>query len=217
MRRYRIREIVILLALSAIGAASISACQEGKDLDAWESRCNAIQPPEMVMDSIGVEPGWVVAEIGAGQGRYVVHMAARVGPEGKVFANDIDGRALDYLEKRCERDEIPNVVTIHGELTDPKLPPASCDMIYVINSYHHFDKPVELMRNALPALATGGIMVIIEHDPVKSPDSGSHSTAQEVLLEQMEEAGYELVHICTFLEIDNINIFRARAMEKDEE
>jgi ubiquinone/menaquinone biosynthesis C-methylase UbiE len=171
----------------------------------------------MVMDSIGVEPGWVVAEIGAGRGRYVVHMAERVGHEGKIFANDIDEGALAYLERRCERDEIPNVITIHGELTDPKLPPASCDMIYVINSYHHFDKPVELMRKALPALVPGGMMVIIEHDPVKSPDSGNHCTAQEVLLEQMEEAGYELVHIYTFLEKDNINIFRARSVEEAEE
>lgn len=166
------------------------------------------------MDAIGVEPGWIVAEIGAGRGRYVVHMADRVGPKGRILANDIDEGALDYLERRCERDDIQNVETILGELTDPKLPPASCDMIYVINSYHHFDEPVELLRNALPALKPGGILVIIEHDAEKAPDAEDHSTSQQALLGQMEEAGYELVRIETFLEMDNINIFKPRLKEE---
>ena len=217
MKRHKTREIIFFVAFITFGAVSISACQIGKGPDAWEARHNAMQPPERVMDAIGVEPGWTVAEIGAGRGRYVVHMAQRVGPEGKILANDIDKGALDYLEQRCERDGIPNVVTILGELTDPRLPRDSCDMIYVINSYHHFDEPVELMLNAIPALKPGGIMVIIEHDPEKAPDMGNHSTARDVLLGQMENAGYELVRIDTFLERDNINIFKVGSRDEMEE
>lgn len=217
MKRRKARELTIVFALLTLGAASFSACQEGIRSDAWEARHNAMQPPEKVMDAIGVKPGWTVAEIGAGRGRYVVHMAGRVGPEGKVLANDIDKDALDYLDLRCGRDSIPNVVTVLGDVTEPKLPPASCDMIYVINSYHHFDDPVELMRNALPALKPEGIMVIIEHDSDKAPDAEGHATQKDVLLGQMEEAGYELVRIETFLEIDNINIFKPRSGEGAEE
>lgn len=211
------KKIAIVFALIALGVASLLACQELRSSDAWEARHNKAQPPEKVMDAIGVEPGWIVAEIGAGRGRYVVHMARRVGPEGRILANDIDKGALDYVKQRCERDGIPNVVTILGELTDPKLPKGSCDMIYVINSYHHFDEPVELMLNAIPALKPGGIMVIIEHDPEKATDAGNHATAQDVLIGQMEKAGYELVRIDTFLEWDNINIFRVGSGDEMEE
>jgi ubiquinone/menaquinone biosynthesis C-methylase UbiE len=207
-------KILLIVTLIVLCVVSLPACQEMRSSDAWEARHNKAQPPGKVMDAIGVEPGWIVAEIGAGRGRYVVHMADRVGPKGKIMANDIDEGALDYLERRCERDDIPNVVTVLGELADPKLPPASCDMIYVINSYHHFEEPVELLRNALPALKQGGIMVIIEHDREKAPDAGDHSTSQEVLLNQMGEAGYELVRIETFLELDNINIFKPRMEEE---
>lgn len=209
MKRFKAAEIAVIVALVILGAVSFSACQEARDPDAWEARHNAAQPPDEVMDAIGVEPGWIVAEIGAGRGRYVVHMADRVGPKGKILANDIDEDALGYLERRCERDEIPNVITVLGDVTDPKLPPESCDMIYVINSYHHFDDPVELMRNALPALKPGAIMVIIEHDPEKLRDSEGHTTSKEALIEQMEGAGYELMRIETFLEGDNIYIFKA--------
>ena len=217
MDKRNILIIVIFFILAALGITSLLACQELRSSDAWEERHNKAQPPDKVMDAIGVEPGWIVAEIGAGRGRYVVHMAKRVGPEGKILANDIDKGSLDYLEQRRERDEIPNVAAILGELADPKLPEGACDMIYVINSYHHFDEPVELMRNALPALKPDGIMVIVEHDREKIPDAEDHSTSQEVLLAQMDEAGYDLIRIETFLEYDNINIFKAKAKDETAE
>ncbi|HEX9973035.1 MAG TPA: hypothetical protein VGD14_13275, partial [bacterium] len=76
------RNLSKLLLFSLFLVASlmvISLCQSQNDSDAWERRHNAYQPPEQVMDSLGVKPGMVIAEIGAGRGRYVVHMANRVG------------------------------------------------------------------------------------------------------------------------------------------
>jgi ubiquinone/menaquinone biosynthesis C-methylase UbiE len=201
---------IIVAVLLFAAASPAGACQEGqKGPDDWEAYHNSYQPPDSVMDAIGVRPGMVVAEVGAGRGRYVVHMARRVGPEGRIYANDIDKNALLYLGFRCMRDSITNVETVLGEVTDPKLPAGSCDLIYVINTYHHFDEPVELMKKILPALKEGGTFVVIEHDPVKYPDAGSHSTPRRILIDQAEEAGFELVRIETFLERDNINIFRA--------
>ncbi len=182
---------------------------DGDDPDAWEARHNAYQPPEKVMDAMGVKPGMVIAEVGAGRGRYAVHMAARVGDTGKVYANDIDEDALEYLRFRCERDGIDNIETILGEVTDPLLPEGEIDIVYVINTYHHFDEPVELMRNIRSALKPSGVLVIVEHDPEKYPSAGpGHSTPQDELLDQAKQAGYELVRIESFLERDNINIFR---------
>jgi hypothetical protein len=72
------------------------------------------------------------------------------------------------------------------------------------------------MRNIVPSLKPGGLLVIIEHDPVKAPDFREHSTTtQEMILEQTAEAGFELVRIETFLEKDNINIFRVRSQDKE--
>jgi ubiquinone/menaquinone biosynthesis C-methylase UbiE len=190
----------------ALVAGAVDAC----DTEAWEERWNRYQPPEMVMDSIGVRAGMVVAEVGAGKGRYVVHMAARVGGEGKVYANDIDEEKLEYLQARCEREGLDNVETILGEVENPLLPQGEIDLVYLINTYHDLDKPVELMRNIIPALKPGGVLVIIEQDTQKS-SSKHHAIDQDELFDQAERAGYVLVRVMTFLERDNINIFRPAA------
>jgi ubiquinone/menaquinone biosynthesis C-methylase UbiE len=206
-RRVSMRAVVTCTIIT-LGIVSTASCQEMGGPDAWEVRYNAFQPPDSVMDAIGVEAGWVIAEVGAGRGRYAVHMALRVGKTGRVYANDIDEEALEYLEFRCRRDSIPNVITILGEVTDPKLPSGALDMVYLINTYHHLEEPVELMKNILPSLKPTGILVIIEHDPDKFPDAHGEWTPREVLVEQAGEAGFELVRIETFLRRDNINIFR---------
>jgi ubiquinone/menaquinone biosynthesis C-methylase UbiE len=197
---------VFFICLIVFWVSSCS-CQGSDD---WEHRHNAYQPPEQVMDSIGVEAGMTVAEVGAGRGRYVVHMAKRVGDKGMIYANDISKKKLDYLDFRCERDAIKNVKTVLGEVTDPLLPSKKLDLVYIVNTYHHIDKPVELMRNIAPSLKESGQLVIIEHDPVKLPNAGSHATAKEVLLNEAEMAGYELIKIQTFLERDNIYFLKPK-------
>ena len=98
-----------------------------------EARLNRLQPPDRVMDAVGVAPGQVVAEIGAGRGRYAVQLAARVGAEGRVYAEDIDADALKYLRARCDRWNIRNVETVLGEVNHPRLPPDSLDLIFIIS------------------------------------------------------------------------------------
>jgi len=195
------------LAIAMLLVAAVAARQ---DPDAWELRQNALQPPEQVMDAIGISPGMTVAEVGAGHGRYAVRMAERVGEAGKVYAEDIDAEALAYIRERCERDGIDNIETILGEVDDPLLPEGRCDVVYLINTYHHLDRPVELLHNILPALTDDGILVIIDHDPDKHPEAGSHSTPQNRLFDEAYRAGFALVRIETFLPWDNINIFRPR-------
>lgn len=202
-------KLLVLFTVSTLALAGLAAAQFDED-DSWEEEGNAYQPPELIMDVIGVKPGMVVAEVGAGRGRFVVHMAARVGPDGKVYANDIVLEKLDYLEYRCERDSIYNVETILGETHDPLLPYGELDLVYMIDTYHHLSYPVELMRNILPSLKPGGLMVIIEQDPDKFPDAGpNHSTPHDELLQQAAEAGWELLRLEEFLERDYINIFRS--------
>jgi ubiquinone/menaquinone biosynthesis C-methylase UbiE len=138
-------------------------------------------------------------------------MAARVGDGGKVYANDIDEESLAYIRERCERDGIGNIETIQGEVTDPRLPAGEIDIVYVINSYHHFDDPVALLAKVITSLRPGGRLVIIEHDFDKyGHEAGSHCTPQNILIDEAYRAGFMLVGIETFLEKDNINIFVPR-------
>jgi len=208
MRRH-LREGFVLWFLLGVAASPGAGCTAG-GADSWEAEQNGHQPPQQVMDSIGVQPGMMVAEVGAGRGRYVVHMAKRVGPEGKIFANDIDEEKLAYLRSRCKRDSIPNVTTILGEIEDPLLPARTMDLVYMINTYHHLDRPVELMEKIAPSLKPGGILAIIEHDPLKVPGMKSHATAKEVVIDQSERAGFTLERTMTFLSRDNIYIFSHR-------
>lgn len=199
-----------LLMVCAVFSHAICVCAAAQfdDDDSWEDYQNEYQPPELIMDTIGIRPGMVVAEVGAGRGRFVVHMAARVGFDGKVYANDIDVKKLEYLRYRCERDSIYNVDTILGEVDDPLLPEGEMDVVYMINTYHHLAQPVELMRNIIPSLKPGGRLVVIEHDPEKYPEAGpDHSTPHDELIQEAEAAGYELLRLVDFLERDNINVF----------
>ena len=219
MRRSIISLSLTLAAVSLLiaVAAPSATCQYHQE-DKWEERHNKAQPPEKVMDAIGVIPGMTVAEIGAGRGRYAVHMADRVGKKGKIYANDISERDLAYLNERCERDGVGNIETILGKVTDPRLPEGKIDIVYVINTYHHFEDPVALLKNVIPCLKPDGRLVIIEHDFDKyGAEAGPHCKPQNELLDEVYRAGFFLVRIETFLEKDNINIFIPRDRLKEQE
>ncbi|HQF88229.1 MAG TPA: class I SAM-dependent methyltransferase [Acidobacteriota bacterium] len=168
-----------------------------------EARLNRLQPPDRVLDAVGVAPGQVVAEIGAGRGRYAVQLAARVGVEGRVYAEDIDSDALKYLRSRCERWNIRNVETVLGEVNNPKLPPDSLDLIFIISSFHHFDDPVPLIRNARKALKHSGKLAIVEWAP--RPDR--EYLTPEQMAATMKRAGFALARTETFLLSNGLYIY----------
>ena len=176
--------------------------------NANEARLNRLQPPERVMDIIGAAAGMTIAEIGAGGGRYVVHLAARVGPEGKIYAEDIDGDALRHLAERCRRVGFANVETVLGDPADPKLPAGKLDLIFVISSYHHFDDPVGLMDKARAALKPTGRLAIAEWVPDK--DGRGTGTPPEKMRAQMESAGFVLERIDKSLEANDLYIYLFR-------
>jgi predicted methyltransferase len=92
---------LLLSALMAILPAQVAAqtSRDAKQLtEPGEKRANEIQPPELVMDILGIRPGLIIGEVGADRGRLTVHLATRVGEKGKVYANDIDPAAVDYLK-----------------------------------------------------------------------------------------------------------------------
>jgi SAM-dependent methyltransferase len=200
----------VLIAWPAVTAAGM---QQGalEPENANEARLNRLQPPDRVMDAIGIKEGMTVAEIGAGRGRYVVQLAMRVGAQGKVYAEDIDRAALRHCEERCERWGLDQVETIVGGVTDPKLPEGELDLIFIISAYHHFDDPVTLMRNARTALKPDGVLAIAEwlpHDP-DDPEGGSPERVEA----EMNEAGYRLERTDSMLESNRLMIYLFRPLK----
>jgi ubiquinone/menaquinone biosynthesis C-methylase UbiE len=178
-------------------------------VEPWEWAINQRQPIQKVIETIGVKPGMVIGEVGAGTGRVTVWLAVAVGPTGKIYANDIDGSALDHLEKRCAKEGLTNVTTILGTVEDPRLPRGALDIAFMTNTYHHLDKPVELVRNLLPALKENGILAIVERDKDRSVHK-DEATSRKDFITQMDRAGFEVIKVDTSMMEDNIYIARPK-------
>ena len=180
----------------------------GQDKDSLtlprEVRLNERQPPDVVLKTIGVEPGMIIGEVGAGRGRYTVHIASRIGPTGMLYANDIVNDYLKAIERRCADHGLTNVKTILGGLTDPKLPHAALDMVIMVNVVHCLAEPVELLRNIRKSLKPDGVIAIVEGSLEKLPSAAGEWWPRSKLLKIYEDAGYDLVREETFLPKDNI-------------
>ncbi|NIM57681.1 MAG: methyltransferase domain-containing protein [Candidatus Aminicenantes bacterium] len=210
MKKAPLRNLVIFWVVLFVAVSSTEGIQQKKDFTQEnEIRLNRLQPPEKIMDAIGLKPGMVIGDIGAGWGRFAVWFADRVGETGKVYANDIDMGALMRLAKRCKDHGFTNVIVRHGKVVDPNIPSGVLDIAFMINVYHHLEKPVGLVRNLAPTLKPEGVLVIVEHCPEKS-GYRSESTSQEKLVKQAGQAGFELIKVDTFLERDNIYFFRPK-------
>lgn len=157
-----------------------------------ETWANNQHQPEKLMDAIGLKEGMTIADIGAGKGRLTVFFSIRVGEKGKVYANDINKTDLQYLTDRCKRNNMNNVTAILGKVDNPMLPAGEIDIAIMIMTYHHLDKPVDMMKNTLPSLKKDGSLVIVEYDPDRSGERGSEVTSIEKLTREANEAGFEI-------------------------
>lgn len=175
-----------------------------------EERQNRLQPPEKIMDAIGLKPGMVIGEVGAGWGRFTIHLARRVGNNGLVYANDIDERALDILEQRGKRNGLGNIRIIFGQVHDPCFPPRSLDMAFMINVYNAFEDPARFLRNIAPALKPGGTLAIVLDDPAKSGGESERSATREEFLASVDKAGYKVEKEETFLQRDGLYVLRLK-------
>ncbi len=192
-------------AVSALACALVIAALPAPALD--EAGRDHWLQPERVMDAVGVGPGMVVGEIGAGRGYFTVKLARRVGREGRVYANDINARSLAALERRSRKEDLPNIVTVEGEEDDPLLPERSLEIVFLVYSLHDISRPVALLRNLRPSLAQGALVVVLDEDPDVTGDD--HFLPRQKVLELFTEAGYNQVPLDNFLDRDLLLAFRA--------
>ena len=202
-KRIALSAFFLVCLVSAAAVSPVAAQYDNPSRDSLEQ-------PEKVMEATGVKPGMVIGEIGAGQGYFTFWLAKGVGESGKIYANDIDGSALAAIERRRESEKVGNVETILGTVEDPRFPPASLDMVFMVNAFHDLEKPVELLANLLPALKPGATVVIMDRDSSKLQDPNHHFLTRAQVEEIVYRSVFETVRIETFLRYHNLYILKAR-------
>jgi len=167
------------------------------------------EQPDVALDELKIPKGAVVADIGAGVGYMSWRMAERVGPKGKVYANDIQPQMLDLLKKNMQDRHLTNVAPVLGELDDPKLPPGQMDLVLMVDVYHEFTQPQQMLRHIRDSLKPDGRMVLLEYraeDP-KVPIMPLHKMTVEQVKAEIEPEGFKLDKVIETLPRQHILIF----------
>ena len=118
---------------------------------------------DLVLRELGLKSGMVVADIGAGTGYYSRRVASLVGPEGRVYAVDIQPQMIEMIEADSRRLGLRNIVPVLGGLTDVKLPSANVDVAVMIDVYHELEFPYEVLQSIVRCLKPGGRVVFVEY------------------------------------------------------
>ena len=154
-----------------------------------EDQRESASEAKRVMDSAATRPGMTVADIGAGEGYYTVRLASRVGPTGRVVAEDIMADTTAKLADRIKRAGIGNVTVTLGTPEDPKLAAGGFDQIYLVHMYHEISAPYEFLWRLRPALKPGGRVVIVDADR----PTANHGTPPALLDCELAAVGYARV------------------------
>jgi SAM-dependent methyltransferase len=178
---------------------------EGPDRDIW-------QLPGQIMDTLGIAEGSVVADLGVGAGWFTIRLARRVGPNGVVYAEDVQRLMIEATKRRIAREGLLNVRTVIGTSADPKLPERALDAVLVVDTYHEIDDPVPLLRNVARSLKPQGRVGIVDfkkdgHGPGPPMDE---RVDPDTIVRDAETAGLRLVRRETFLPFQFFLVFGPR-------
>jgi predicted methyltransferase len=175
---------------------------EGFGREAW-------QHPDEVVRVLGINPGETVADLGAGGGYFTFRLARAVGPNGKVYAVDVDPTMVDYLKTRTQQEGLDNIEVVLASEDDPRLPINGVDLVFTCNTYHHLaQRPVYFAR-LKQYLRPNGRIAIIDH----TRSAGilarvfGHATADLVVRDEMQSAGYSLEAAFEFLPRQSFLVF----------
>lgn len=166
--------------------------------------------PETALDRIGLKPGMVVADVGAGVGYFTIRLAKRVGPEGKILAVDVQPEMLATLKRRAADAKLTNIRPLLSSESDPRLPENCCDLILMVDVYHELSQPQLMLQKLRKALKADGRLVLLEyrkedpHIPIRSEHKMSVAEAKA----EVEAEGYKLDAVLKDLPRQHILIFR---------
>ncbi len=175
---------------------------EGPDRELW-------QRPEQIMDSLFIGEGSTVADLGAGGGWFTIRLARRVGPNGKVYAEDVQSQMIHAIDGRVRGEGLHNVETVLGTQPDPRLPTNTLDAVLIVDAYREMEQPITLLRNVAHALKPSGLIGIVDFT---KEGSGPGPTLEERVdpdrvIHDAESAGLELRRREGFLRYQYLLIF----------
>ena len=175
---------------------------EAPDRDQW-------QRPDRIMDALGIADASRVADIGAGSGWFTIRLARRVGPQGVIYAEDVQQEMLNAISRRVQREGLSNVRPVLGRGADPRLPDASLDAVLIVDAYHEIEDRVTLLRNVASALKPQGRVGVIDF---KVDGGGPGPDIEErvdpdVVIADARRAGLRLVSTEAFLTYQYFLIF----------
>lgn len=153
-----------------------------------------------LVDALDLKPGQVVADIGAGSGVISLMMAKKVGPKGTVLAVDIQQEMLDALAVHCKQNNVTNIEPILGTTTSPNLKPGTVDLVIMVDVYHEFDMPFEMLSAISKSLKPGGRIAFVEYrkeDPAV-PIKEVHKMSEKQVRKEAEQESLGLVWLKTF-------------------
>jgi ubiquinone/menaquinone biosynthesis C-methylase UbiE len=162
------------LAMAAAFAHTVAAQLGSRPVEEW---VKVLESPERlaglkvdeVVARLELQPGQVVADLGAGTGPFVLAFARAVGPKGKVYAVEIERKFFPYIEQKVKGAGVTNVQTVTGEFTDPKLPSANVDVAFMHDVLHHVEARPAYLKSVVRYLKPGGRLAIVDYYPEHSP------------------------------------------------
>jgi ubiquinone/menaquinone biosynthesis C-methylase UbiE len=209
--------LVLLLATAVCGAQSTHPLTgrqiAGVATDAaWLERAERQQEeePDRALDLIGIDKGLVVADVGAGSGYITTRLARRVGPTGKVYANDLQPAMVARLRERVSRERLANVELVQGSETDANLPVAAIDLVIMVDVYHEMHQPQAMLRSLRRALKPGARLVLIEfrkEDP-NVPIRQEHKMSVAEARTEITAEGFTFDRVIGGLPWQHILVFR---------
>jgi SAM-dependent methyltransferase len=211
--------LLVLLALAAVAAAQTPQTPQPRqhglfppkdlglldppDRDTW-------QRPDQIMDALGIADASVVADVGAGSGFFTIRLARRVGPNGIVYAQDVQQEMLAAITRRVQREGLTNVRPVRGEGSNPNLPRGKLDAILMVGVYHEIDDRVTMLQNLAAALKPQGRLGVIDF---KLNGGGGPGPALEervdpqIVVQDAEQAKLRLLAQESFLPYQYLLIF----------
>jgi SAM-dependent methyltransferase len=192
--------------LSLLSVAPAAGQLGSRPIDEWiktldgPTRVSALKIPEVVA-AMKLQPGHIVADIGAGTGLLEGPLSRAVGRTGHVYAEDVDAGFFPGIRKRINDENLTNVDTVLGQFTDPRLPVKNVDVALFHDVIHHIEQRGEFMKTLAGYLAPTGRIVVVDYEPGKGPHAGHPDleVSRAQLAGWMREAG--------FRQIDDVKLF----------
>jgi ubiquinone/menaquinone biosynthesis C-methylase UbiE len=202
--RHRSRPASLLLLLWVV--AYCASCTQIRRCSYEPAGRDGWQQPERVIETLELEPGQAVADLGSGSGYFVLPLARAVGPAGNVYAVDVDADMNEVVAERAREANLTNVTTVLAGADDARLAESSVDLLFTSNTYHHLPDRIEYFRRLRPALRPGARVAIIEYRK-QGWWLRSHATPPDAIQDEMEQAGFRLVADHDFLERQSFQVF----------